>query len=301
LEKENGYSFFMDGNGKQYAIRKETGEITEAVTVTVPIGTAFITPEDRERRKNYAEKDRIKQLRRENSKVLGKFIFMSGTGFDKLSSASVARLIMLGTYCGYDDRLMVTERRQMTRKDAQDILELNDTAFFKFWKEIAPRFVKEKEGFLWLTDSCTFTRGKLNQKEHSHFWKSFIYPIRHLYRATKIRQHKHLGYIYQMLPFVNIEFNMLCHDVYENSLDHIQPMTLAEFCEYIDFDWSHLNRLLTIYRNITFDVNGHEERFCSIVNDGIDKRNAMIFINPHILYSGSNYEKVEVLGAFCKK
>ena len=37
------------------------------------------------------------------------------------------------------------------------------------------------------------------------------------------------------------------------------------------------------------------------VSDGCNLNNAQIYINPHILYNGSNAHLVEILSVFCKK
>lgn len=68
----------------------------------------------------------------------------------------------------------------------------------------------------------------------------------------------------------------------------------------IHTDVLHINKLLAIYRDVRFDADGRQERFCAIAYDGINKAGAKICINPHILYCGSNYKQVEILGAFCK-
>lgn len=84
-------------------------------------------------------------------------------------------------------------------------------------------------------------------------------------------------------------------------LDKIQFLSLAEFCNIIGYNISQLNRLLNIYKNITFDVKGKQKIFCAFAYSGLDRKTSRIFVNPHILYNGTNYNKVKVLGAFCKE
>ena len=103
-----------------------------------------------------------------------------------------------------------------------------------------------------------------------------------------------------MLPFINIEYNMLCKNPLEENLDDVEVLTVKEFCEIIGYDYSQISRLANIYKQITFDVKGRQERFCSFVTDGLDLANGQIFVNPRILYSGTDYVKVQVLGKFCQ-
>lgn len=301
LATSSGYDYLNDPTtGKPIAVNRRTGEIHDTETVTVPVGSKVITPEDQERRQNYFNLQAEREMRKRVNAPLGHFLFMSGAGFNEISSASVARLIMLSTYCKYGDSLMVGRNKPMTRAEAQQILNLKDTAFSEFMREVIPRFLIEKNGALYLANHLTFFRGRKDKKNHDQYWKTYLLSVRRLYNATDIRQHKALGRVFQLLPFVNIEFNVLAYDIEETDLDAVKPMTLFEICKELGVDWSHVNRLLSLYRSLTFMVGDHQERLVSVVSDGIDRRNARIFVNPRIIYSGSDYRKVEILGAFCK-
>ncbi len=297
----SGYEYCNDSaTGKTIAIHRATGEIYDTQTVTVPVGSKIMTPEDQERRQNYFDLQAERELRKRANAPLGHFLFMSGAGFNEISSASVARLVMLSTYCKYNDCLVVGRSKPMTRAEAQQILGLEYTSFNKFMREVVPRFLVEKDGALYLANHETFFRGKKDRKNHSQFWKTYLLAVRCLYNATDVRQHKALGRVFQLLPFINIEFNILAHDIEETDLDAVKPMTLFELCQELGVDWSHVNRLLALYRSLTFTVGDHKEKFVSVVFDGVDRRNAHVFINPRILYSGSDYRKVEILGTFCR-
>lgn len=259
-----------------------------------------MTPEDQERRQKFFDLKAEREFRKRANAPLGHFLFMSGAGFNELSSASVARLLMLCTYSKYDDALVIGRNKPITRAEAQRILNLEYTSFNKFMKEVVPRFLVEKDGALYLANHETFFRGKKDRKNHSQFWKTYLLAVRRLYNATEARQHKALGRVFQLLPYINVEFNVLAHDIEETSLDEVRPMSLFEVCQELGVDWSHVNRLLALFRSLTFTVGDHQEKFVAIVSDGIDRRNARIFINPRILYSGSDYRRVEILGAFCK-
>lgn len=301
LATSSGYDYCNDpATGKTVAVNRRTGEIHDTQTVTVPCGSKVITPEDQERRQNYFNLQAERELRKRANAPLGHFLFMSGAGFNEISSASVARLIMLCTYSRYDDALFIGRSKPMTRAEAQQILNLEYTSFNKFMKEVVPRFLIEKDGALYLANHQTFFRGKKDKKNHDQYWKAYLLSVRRLYNSTDVRQHKALGRVFQLLPFVNIEFNVLAYDIEETDLDAVKPMTLFEICKELGVDWSHVNRLLSLYRSLTFTVGDHQERLVSVVSDGIDRRNARIFVNPRIIYSGSDYRKVEILGAFCK-
>ena len=99
-----------------------------------------------------------------------------------------------------------------------------------------------------------------------------------------------------MLPFINIEYNGLCLDIFEKDLALVQFITDADFCNKIGYDYSAVSRLKKVYKRIRFDVEGHTEPFCAFVEAGNSTR---IFVNPHILYNGTRPDMVAVLGSFC--
>lgn len=283
-----------------FAVDNRTGELLRTSNMQIIEGSHIFTPQEWEDRKRLAEERKERERRKASSRPLGNFLMVSGRGFDELPPATLTRLIVLATFADYNGALMAGREKPMTRADAQKILGLGDTAFKQFIRAVIPRFIVERSGFLYLTDRSTFLRGKLPKDDHAQRWKVYVRAVRNLYNVTDKRQHKYLGYAFELLRFINTEYNILCHDVEETDLDLIKPMTLYEFCETIGHDWNHVNRLLSAYRQLTFKVDDHIERFVSFVFDGLDKRDARVFINPHILYSGSNYHQVEILGAFCK-
>lgn len=283
-----------------FAVDNRTGELLRTSNMQIIEGSHIFTPQEWEDRKRLAEERKERERRKASSRPLGNFLMVSGRGFDELPPATLTRLIVLATFADYNGALMAGREKPMTRADAQKILGLGDTAFKQFIRAVIPRFIVERSGFLYLTDRSTFLRGKLPKDDHAQRWKVYVRAVRNLYNVTNKRQHRFLGYAFELLRFINFEYNVLCHDVEETDLDLIEPMTLHEFCEAIGHDWNHLNRLLSAYRQLVFTVDGHQERFVSIVSDGIDRRNARVFVNPHIVYSGSNYHQVEILGCFSR-
>ena len=127
--------------------------------------------------------------------------------------------------------------------------------------------------------------------------KIYIDSVKKLYRMAGKHMHRYLGYVFKMLPYINIQYNILCYDdVFEKNLNNIRQMTDKEFCKEIGYDYSQIARLRKVYRNIRFEVGGRMEAFCAFVDAGCGTR---IYVNPHVLYSGTRPDLVEVLGSFC--
>lgn len=299
-----GYEYITDeSTGKVMAIRRATGEITEAVLCYFPIGTINYTPESQELYQERKEQEQKKNLRQKTNKPLGDFYFIpTSEQFTNIAPETVTRLIYLNSFVGYDDnKLMLTQRTPMKRKDLAEILNVSKSTISRFWREVSPTYITESDSGLIFSNNIIFKRGNIkNAKEYLQYQKIYISGVRKLYEATGRNNHRQLGYLFKLLPFINLEYNMLCYNPSETDIEKIELMSIADFCKMIGYDVAHLNKLMSIYRSIQFDVGGRYERFCAITYDGINKNNAKIFVNPHILYCGSNYNKAEILGAFCK-
>lgn len=292
---QQGYQYFFDqSDGIEYAISNATGEVMQAVRTIVPVGSVVYTPEDLS----------IINMRKEQYKNLcdqkgnySRFCFVSlEAHFEDITSQSAARVIYLSTFLKYGTNELHTENgRRINCVNLHTVLGLSMVTTYGFLNEVCPRYVqKDKDGKLFM-DKPFFRYGRITTS--TAYQKIFIKAVRKLYRTVCTRNHRHLGYVFQMLPYVNIEYNILCRNILEKDLDNVQQISDKEFCDMIGYDYSAISRLKKIYRSIRFDVEGHTGPFCVFVDTG-DK--TKVCINPRVLYSGSSPEKVEIIGSFCK-
>lgn len=164
---------------------------------------------------------------------------------------------------------------------------------------VSPKYIQNTDTGLIVTEGSVFTRGKIDRSQP--YYKMYVDGIRKVYRNVGKNQHRYLGYVFQVIPYINTEYNVLCFNPRETNFDLVEPMTVDDFCDAIGFDKAHRCVLLKIYRQVTFRVGDHEEYFLRIVGDGVDTGKSTMFINPNILYSGSHLKEVKILGKFCKK
>lgn len=307
-----GYDYVVDGKtGKTLAVNRGTGEVTDTIDMTVPVGTYFVTPEQQEentRKRKAAQERREREERQrwqqaEHNK-LGKQYFFIPTNetFDGIAPEMVTRLIYLNTFLDLDKgRLMLTQRTQMTRANLPVVLGVSVSTAKRFWKAASPQYITETESGLTVSRDI-FKRGKIRNPKHEQLMKFYFDGIQALYKACDPEQRGRLGILFKLLPFINIEWNLLCKPecVTETDLSSLELLTMGDFCALTGFNVKHLNDLVRSYREITFDVDGHKELFCSIAYDGINKAGAYICINPNVFYSGMFPDRVKVLGALCR-
>lgn len=286
------------------AVNNHTGEVVETVTFALPSGSIAYTPQQQEEYKKRKLLEQEKVIRRQIKNELGNFYFAySEKRYSDISPQTMVRLVYIATYLRYvTNQLFLSERTPLNKAGLFEIMNLSRKTFYRFWDEVKDVYLFEDEnGVLSLSDD--FYRGDLagyfyqNDGKKS-FQQLYIEALRKLYLETPAIKHGYLGYVFQMLPYINWEYNILCWNPDETDIEKIALMTLDEWCGLIGYDKSQRSRLMKTYAQLIFKWKDKRQRFCSFVSGDYKNGNIRIFINPHILYRGSNWCKVEILGAF---
>lgn len=274
----------------------------DTVTVVVDVGSIIYTPEQQERYKERKQREAKRILKQEELKHrrnnTPKFCFVSTEEeWSGVRPATMARLVYLATFLDYGGYLKTNLHRKMRRSDLEGILRLKKSETYKFWNEVKDKYLLEEEnGDLSMREefSC---RGELSLG--GRYQQIFVDSVRALYQKTAPTQHKYLGYVFQVLPFVNIEYNILCTNPMEKNLDLVDPISIDDFCAAVGYSKDQRARLMRVYASITFPVDGKQEHFCAFVTNGADIGSTKIFVNPHILYHGKQDVQTQILGKLC--
>lgn len=281
----------------------DTGEIIHEQAE----GIIITTQEERARRRKQAEKREMMQMvRSARLTEFGRFFFTSrDTEYWDLSPETFVRLIYLNTFIGYADKksncipLMRTAKTPLMFDDLASELGLSKSTVRRFWGDVSPKYLSVDDNGVVYANRQFFMRGRLNIKGGYSYQKCFVDGIRNMYRRMERKKDKHLGYVLRLIPYMSVEYNIICENPEEADIKKIKPITLIEICDLIGFDFRHVSRLLDTFKNTRIPVGEHEESVIGIVSDGGDIADAKVYINPHVIYAGNHPEKVEILGAFC--
>ena len=98
---------------------------------------------------------------------------------------------------------------------------------------------------------------------------------------------------------LNTEYNILCSNPDEKNIDNIKSLKITEICGLLNYDKSQTGKFIDHITELMFESDDYEQSLCSITQfNNSGKNNYRIFINPRIIYNGSNYKKVEILCTF---
>lgn len=272
----------------------ETGEAFLNVTVT--------TERDRQNYKKILEAKQKYEFQgveiQKQYKKYGSFVWLlynAGQVLDLgIQPDELTKLIYISTYMGYNNRLMVSEDESMTKKQMREILRVSEDTFHKFYISLTNTgiLLEDIDKCLYLNTSI-FKRGAIKDVKDIDCNRTRLYikSIRSLYTQAKISEHKLLSYLFQAIPFVNVNYNILCFNPLENDLQKVKPMIMKDFCVIIGYSQDNDRRLKTKLKGLRLQqlpvfsfVDNADGLFC--------------YINPNVYYAGNKWEEVKVLGRF---
>jgi len=277
-------------------LKRDTGEMIGSFD----LGVKIYTPKQQEAYKAWKADVKKKEIRKIISNELGNFfMLLTDNPFCDLKPETVTKMIMLCTYLSYDGRLMRTQKTPPKKTDIKKILKLSERATYQFISEVKEKYLKEsKDGDLFIIHPDIY-RGKLDENQKGNTYQMiYINKFRELYNTVNVRKHKQIGHIFKLFPYINIEFNVICKDISETSLNELTTLTAKDFCNLIKYNSNQISRLIKTYNNLKFKVNGKYERLVSFVSDCDNNNKNDIYINPHILYAGHISSYVRAVGKF---
>lgn len=226
---------------------------------------------------------------------------------DDLDSQEATRLMYLSTYVSYDNNILKYDNGiVMKKKDIKKVMNLSDSMCRRFIDNMI------KKEYLIVTDlgyqinKSIIHKGSDENRtlvESERYSKIYIQAMRKMYMSVEPRQHKFLGYVFQMLPYVNIYHNILCYNPYEKNEELLDYINMIRFCELLGLSHDNVTRFRKNAEKVVFEFNGTLQHFmCYILGAEDESKNqGMIIINPNILYGENEINRQDALTTFYKK
>lgn len=274
-------------------VDNKTGELLEEVV--------YYTNEERERYRQYLEQK--KEYEYKGAMINSEYnkhgcftwlIYHSQQVLDLgITPDQLTKLIYLSTFIDYNNRLMIDKDKHMTREDMQEVLKVRERTFKTFWSAMIKTKILIVDSYnksLYLNESL-FRRGTIEINEDENKIRLYYKGVRALYEKAKLTEHKFLSYLFQAIPFINRDYNIISHNPFESDIELVQPMQMSEYCRIINYDYDNARKLKGKMKALT--VNG--KHVFSFVDNG---NGLFCFVNPLVYYAGNRWDEVEVLAKF---
>lgn len=295
----------MKTHEEGYWVSKETGE-----TMEVPEGATIRIKEETDRIKNVMErKEQNTELAEVKKNVCGDFIWsLYGMGdkyYPDIADHMLAKIVYLLTYLDYDRNILVVRDsvtstyRPMKKADVKNIIRLHRCNFDAFWKQLLETGIISENKKGELVVSPYFCKGTIRGKDKKNMaaMKIFTHSVRYMYENIDVRSHRYLAYLYRLIPFISLKYNIFCKNPLENNHTMLDKMTAKDMCQLLGMDEHNQKRLIDTLFKLTFvDKNGDKRSVITVVtNYKNDEKRNFILINPQF-YSGYIQEE-DLIGA----
>lgn len=281
-----------------YLVDSETGE-----AVVIPVGTAIKTPEELEKSKKKRDKReeniRIAKWTNGNSGNFFWYLFQPCQNCsDKINNRLLVDILYLVSYMDYNtDRLVIGSKKKkpMSKTDVKRIIKGHKKDFSVFWSAvIRTGIIQEEQNDLVVTSN--FSRGSLNLNGRIAV-KIFVLPLRQLYEKSNVSDRSCLAYVFRLIPYTNIAYNVVCKNPLEKCYEKIEPLTLKEMCEALQVDVRNQTKIMRKLQSLSFiDKNGTEKYVVKLALKS--KKRKFMLINPQFF---SGYMSADTLSELDKE
>lgn len=205
--------------------------------------------------------------------------------FPALTQSDMARLMFIGTYLSWETNHLVYDNGvKIKKKGLGDLLNMSRSKYSVFYKTlIENKILSEAETGI-VMNPTLFYRGEVKNVrplvKDMHFTRMFKNTVRDLYAKFDSRSIKKLGVIYSILPYVNFNFNTVCHNPSEVKADDVKPMNLSTLSEKLGY--SDHRKLTPVLREIKYEG----KPVFKFVGDDGGQREKYVIISPRVVYAG---------------
>lgn len=211
---------------------------------------------------------------------------------DIFNQADITRIIYIASYLSNDNRLMLTERTPMTKEKLSELMGLNDRVFKRFYnKLISNNILIERDDCLYINKKFMFF-GRIRNHKYS-FIRAYKSNIQLLYNKVPVSKHKQLSILYLLIPFINVKYNIVSQNPFEEDKYKVIPMTIEELSAYFQYNLKSFISLVDFLEDLKDKDN---IPIIKTLNNSKNKKDRSIVVNPRVIYAGSDYRDVE---AFC--
>lgn len=251
--------------------------------------------EQKEEKKNIITKESLDMIHKKNeltelqkylNDFYGSFYFNFYKRIPNLDKGVMFRFIYLCTYMDFNNYLVNDNKRLIHHEKLNDYLKLTKTLYFKTKKELIKNNLIEIEddGYIKINKKYC-KKGKVIKTKSIEMVRIFDSSIREIYNKSKSSEHKKLCLLLDILPFVNLKYNVLCENPKEEYIERIIPLSLKDVCNILNYNTNNVYKFKKDLIKLTLNdipVIGFFETY---------NRN-MIYVNPTLYYKGTNKEDI---------
>lgn len=204
--------------------------------------------------------------------------------------AMAFRFLYLCTFANYQS-VLTNGKRNMDFDDVMEVLKLSINTFKSFKKklEIYNLITVDKNRIFINSDYCI--KGKINKNYKKNSSRVFNHGIRQIYEQSKASEHKTIGKVIAILPYIHINYNIVCQNPNCKSFEDIKPLSLKDIGNLIGENTKDNNYNRVINKLLKVKV---DDKF---LFDTVSNRKKLTVVNPKVFYKGNNKDGLQWLNS----
>lgn len=226
-----------------------------------------------------------------------------------ISDSLLVKIIYLLTYLDCKSNMLVIQDspseawRPMQKEDVRNVIRLHRCKFPCFWDELLSSGIISENIHGELTACGNFCGSEVCKLSAIGMSQVKIYsrPIRYAYENMDVRSHRYLSYLYRLIPYINLKYNILCLNPSEVIKDQIHPLSTKELCTLVGIAERKDNekRLMDELSRLSFADTYKQRIIAQITRCHNDEVCQYITINPQF-YAGyiSQEDILDIMGEF---
>ncbi len=201
----------------------------------------------------------------------------------------------MATYIGHENNVLKYDNGIiMDSIGLKEILGMCNYRFREFIQKLKENnIIRCKDENIYINEELFFKGSMSKIVSTKEMTRIRIETIRQLYKECPKSKLKILSYLYKLIPFTNMENNVVCKNIYEKDPNNIDFISLSDFAKILGYDEQNISRLKNDLLSIRY--NGED---CICFLSGSSYSCWEIFINPFIFFAGNaENDNIKILKA----
>lgn len=253
----------------------------------------LVTMDKKKRQEQYKQfQQKRSRLRKLMERQCGNFYFYR---YDKLleqlddDTATAFRFLYLCACADKDGYFQKNSSRNCSSiDDFINIFDAGKDTIRRYMETLINNKLLFKEDNGYKLNSIYYHTGKLPDEYKNNTIRTFNEAIKELYHASTPREHKMIGQILKLVPYINIYNNVLCWNIEETDKSKIQPLTFDDIRNIMrpknKYNYEIMKKLEKLF------VKGEPVlgNFSSVSEE-------QYIINPRVFYRGNDVNDLKAI------
>ena len=210
----------------------------------------------------------------------------------KIKPQHITRLLYLSCFMDYNNLIVLRKNNgnkiPIYESELVNILNIGKTEFYNTKKELI------NNNLIIINDNKTVTinqtyckKGEIMKNKKVEKVRIFEDAIKELYEKATPKEHKTIGVLFELLPFISYKYNIVCRNPEQIIKELIEPYSIKELCDIFNY-----KNITDFKRKLEKLKIGMDSVVCINRIDGKE----FITINPKVYYKGArNIEDIKEL------